>query len=43
MTFASCFRLRGRDKHNGLVAGIFSGRYDLPCDARAFSSTSFET
>ena len=42
MIFGAFFRLRGPDTHTNFFAVIFSGRHDLPSDARAFSLTFFE-
>ena len=45
MVFAACFMLRGRDTHIDFLRLLFlvGMTDDLPSDARAFSSTSFET
>ena len=45
MIFATCFMLRGRDTHIDFLRLLFLVDMidDLPSDARAFSSTSFET
>ena len=43
MNFAACFILGGHGTHIDFSAVIVSGRHDLPSDARALSSTSFET
>ena len=43
MNFAACFILRGHDTHIDSGRHIVSGRHDLSSDARALSSTSFET
>ena len=45
MIFATCFMLRGRDKHIDFLRLLFlvGMNDDLPSDARAISLTSFET
>ena len=42
MIFGAFFKLRGPDTYTNFFAVIFSGRHDLPSDARAFSLTFFE-
>ena len=42
MILAACFTLRGHGTHIDLLWFFFSGRQDLPSDARVFTLTSFE-
>ena len=45
MIFAACFMLRGGDTHIDFLRLLFLVGVidDMPCDARTFSLTSFET